>query len=274
MCRGRICIETILTIAGFDPSSGAGATADLTVIAAHGYFGTAAISALTVQSTMGVRGVYPVAASVLDETLTCLHDDIRPIGIKIGMLGNCENVRVVAKYLRTIRGDGLPLQVVLDPVILSSSGRELLDAAGLDRMQQELLPLVDWITPNLDELRILAGMTVHTADDIEGAVAVLQQRYDGLNVVATGGHLDAADDFVALADGRQEWMRALKIESQATHGTGCAYSTALVCGLAGGGDGRAAARAAKEFVAKAIRFAPAIGQGKGPLNLLWPLKLG
>ncbi len=242
------------------------------MIAAHGYFGTSAITALTVQSTMGVRGVYPVASPVLEATLNCLQEDLRPSGIKIGMLENWENVRVVAKYLRRLRDSGSAPQVVLDPVIRSSSGRELLDAGGLEGMERDLLPLVDWVTPNLDELRILAGVDVPTGDQIETAVALLMTRYDGLNVVATGGHLAAADDFVALADGRREWMHAEMIASQATHGTGCAFSTALVCGVAEGGDALVAARKAKEFVAQAIRLAPAIGHGKGPMNLRWPLQ--
>lgn len=269
---GRLLIKTILTIAGFDPSSGAGITADLAVIAVHGFFGTSAITALTVQSTLGVRGMYPVASGILDDTLKCLLEDLHPIGVKIGMLGNADAVRVVTDHVRRLQESKSPLQVVLDPVIRSSSGRELLDARGMELLQRELLPIVDWVTPNLDELRLLAGVRVESADDIEAAVELLRGRCKRLNVVATGGHLEAANDFVALSDGRREWMRDAKIASNATHGTGCAFSSALVCGVADGGDGILAARRAKEFVAQAIRQAPGIGHGKGPMELFWPLK--
>src|SRR5580698_8027237 len=134
---------TVLTIAGFDPSSGAGVTADLMVFAAHGLFGTSCITALTVQSTVGVRATQPVAGEVVRATLDCLQDDLPVAGIKIGMLATAENVAAVVDFLEGIRGQGIP--VVLDPVLRSSSGRELLDAAGVVLMRERLLPLVDWV---------------------------------------------------------------------------------------------------------------------------------
>jgi len=246
----------------------------MAVIAAHGFFGTSAITALTVQSTIGVKASHLVSAEILDETLDCLLQDLPPSGIKLGMLGSREIVQVVVKYLKELQKAGRPLPVVLDPVVRSSSGRELLSEYGIELMETELIPLVDWVTPNLDELRLLSAGEVETCEEVESAVDLIRERYEGISVVATGGHLESADDFVALADGRREWMRGERIESPSTHGTGCAFSTALLCGLVGGADALVAARHAKRFVAQAIRTAPGIGHGVGPMDLLWPLRAG
>jgi len=157
-------------------------------------------------------------------------------------------------------------------VIRSSSGRELLDRAGLDLLREELLPLVDWVTPNLLELGILAGADVGRPEEMDVAVDRLMAGRGWLNVVATGGHLDSADDLVVLSDGRRKWLRGEKLVSRATHGTGCAYSTSLACELVAGHDAMEAARLAKDFVAEAIRRADTIGNGNGPMELLWPLR--
>lgn len=271
---GVSAIQTVLTIAGFDPSSGAGITADLAVIAAHGMFGTSAITALTVQSTLGVRASHVISASILEATLECLVEDLPPAGVKLGMLGNRENVRVAVKTLQGLRSAGWRIPVVLDPVMRSSSGRDLLNGAGVEALREELLPLVDWVTPNLLELGVLAGMEVHAETQMGEAVERLMANHAWLNVVATGGHLETADDLVALSDGRRKWLRGEKLVSRATHGTGCAYSTALTCELVAAHEPVQAARLAKDFVAQAIRRAEIIGNGNGPMDLLWPVRRG
>ena len=179
-------MQTVLTIAGFDPSSGAGVTADLMVFAAHGLFGTSAITALTVQTTLGVRASYAVAASTLAETLEYLQSDLPPAGVKIGMLADASSVGVVANFLATLP-ESVP--IVLDPVIRASSGRELLSADGLLVLRSRLLPRVGWITPNLDELALLTGLKVTGREDLPEAAAALQGLGKGLNVLATGGQL-------------------------------------------------------------------------------------
>jgi hydroxymethylpyrimidine/phosphomethylpyrimidine kinase len=271
--------KTILTIAGFDPSSGAGVTADLAVIAAHGHFGTAAITALTVQSTLGVKAVDPVDPKLLEETLEYLVADLRPDGIKIGMLASEENVRVVAKFLLQFQREygGTTIPVVLDPVMRSSSGRELLSASAIAAMKKELLHLVSWVTPNTMELSILDERPVTTPEEMEVAAISLTQEWVDLAVAATGGHLgEGSDDILDIiieTHGKGgDWQRGPRIESRSTHGTGCAYSTALLCGLVSGKYDFAAARAAKEYVAEAIRSAQPVGQGNGPMNLLWPIR--
>jgi hydroxymethylpyrimidine/phosphomethylpyrimidine kinase len=265
-------MRTVLTIAGFDPSSGAGVTADLMVFAAHGLFGTSCITGLTVQSTVGVVATQAVDAGIVRSTLDCLQADLPAEGIKIGMLTTAANVSAVIGFLVELRKEKKRVRVVLDPVLRSSSGRELLDAAGVGLLREGLLPLVDWVTPNLDELGILTGRSVVRREDLEDSAGALQSLCGGLNVVATGGHLDPPDDLVLTADGELRWLPGEQITSRSTHGTGCALSSALLSRLVLGDDGFAAALAAKRYVAEAIRSASQLGQGHGPLNHLWPLR--
>jgi hydroxymethylpyrimidine/phosphomethylpyrimidine kinase len=280
-CRGSVMIskfptllmQTVLTIAGFDPSSGAGVTADLMVFAAHGLFGTSCITSLTVQSTVGVRASEPVRGEVVRATLDCLESDLPAAGIKIGMLGTAEIVSVVADFLAGLRSGGRRVPVVLDPVVRSSSGRELLDEAGVTMMRERLLPLVDWVTPNVDELGVLIARRDLRREDLADAARELQGMTGvRLHVVATGGHLESPDDLLVTAAGEVEWMAGERIVSRSTHGTGCAFSSALLSRLVMGDGAANAVRSAKEYVAEAIRTAVPLGQGFGPVNHLWPLR--
>jgi hydroxymethylpyrimidine/phosphomethylpyrimidine kinase len=260
--------KTALTIAGFDPSSGAGITADLQVFAAHGIFGTSAITALTVQSTVGVQRVQPVDAIILKETLGMLHEDLPPDGIKIGMLGGVAQVAVVTDYLRSLKGNR-PI-VVLDPVIRSSSGALLLEEAGFRMLREELLPLVDVITPNVGELMLLAETSGENEATIQAAAKPLAQSAE-VSIVVTGGDRAKPDDLV-WANGAWTRLEGEHIETTATHGTGCAFSSALLCGMLQGGTLVESAKAAKAYVAEAMRAAIPHGSGKGPINLLWPIQ--
>jgi hydroxymethylpyrimidine/phosphomethylpyrimidine kinase len=266
-------LKTLLTIAGFDPSSGAGVTADLAVFASEGFFGTSCITALTVQSTVGVQSTHAADAAIVAQTLDCLWQDLPTSGIKIGMLATAQNVTAVADFVQRVRHEHGAVPVVLDPVLRSSSGRELLSEEGIDTLRERLLPLVEWVTPNLAELALLAGTPVRTAEEMEAAARKLQERLPALGVVVTGGHLDpygsSSDDLVLRAGAEAAWLRGSRVASRSTHGTGCAFSSALVCGLARGLAGVAAAQGAKEFVAGAIRHAEPLGRGNGPMNLRW-----
>lgn len=265
-------MQTVLSIAGFDPSSGAGVTADLMVFAAHGLFGTSAITSLTVQSTQGVRRNEPAKPETLKETLDCLHVDLPPAGVKIGMLATPEIVGIVSDYLERLRKLSPEVPVVVDPVIRSSSGRELLAEKGIELLQERLLPLSSWITPNLDELSLLSGINVASPANVVLASQLLIERYPNLHVLATGGHLEQPDDLVLAPGGEPEWIPGERIESTSTHGTGCALSSALLSRLVSGDEAVDAARAAKQYVAEAIRRAVPLGHGNGPLNHLWPLR--
>ena len=264
-------MQTVLTIAGFDPSSGAGVTADLMVFAAHGLFGTSCITSLTVQSTMGVVGAMAVPATIVAATLDCLVRDLPPAGIKVGMLGTAEAVEVVAEFLHMLREEGGRVPVVLDPVLRSSSGRELLDAEGVAEMRRTLLPLVDWVTPNREELGVLTGHVVTRREEMADAAVTLQAMGEGLKVVATGGDLDPPDDLLLTEEGEAVWLPGERIESRSTHGTGCAFSSALLSRVMLGDSEQEAAGMAKRYVAEAIRTATPLGKGRGPLNHLWPL---
>jgi hydroxymethylpyrimidine/phosphomethylpyrimidine kinase len=265
-------MQTVLTIAGFDPSSGAGVTADLMVFAAHGLFGTSCITGLTVQSTVGVQATTAVSAETVRATLNCLANDLPPVGVKIGMLGTAANVAAVAEFLSGLRVEKERVPVVLDPVLRSSSGRELLDAEGLTVMRESLLPLVDWVTPNLEELGVLTERPVRRREDMPDAAAALQEMGWELNVVVTGGHLNPPDDLLLTAEGEMVWLPGTQMVSRSTHGTGCAFSSALLSRLVMGDSARDAAARAKEYVAEAIRRGLPMGKGLGPVNHLWPLR--
>jgi len=258
-----------LTIAGFDPSSGAGVTADLKVFAAHQLYGIAAITALTVQSTQGVGRSQAVSPQFLSETLESLAADIAISGIKIGMLATAEIVSAVATFLVA---SGIPRdRIVLDPIIRSSSGRALLDSGGVDRLSSELLSRIGWVTPNLDELAELIGRDISDRDSIAVAASELGASHPGLNIVVTGGHLDPPDDFLLIADGAEHWFPGQKIETSATHGTGCTFSSALLAQLITGSAPVEAVAKAKEYVQAAMERAYPLGKGRGPLNHLYRL---
>lgn len=262
----------VLTIAGFDPSAGAGVLADLKTFAALGVYGMACVTALTVQSTLGVVRVEPVDPDIVIETLDCLAADAFYSAIKVGMLGTGAIVKEVFAWLD--RQQGVP--VVLDPVIKSSSGKELLDGEGLEVLRENLLGRVDWITPNLDELAILTGLaTAKTRKEIEDSARSLwklaaQRGNPGMRIVVTGGHAVQPDDLL-LARDICEWFPGEHIETSSTHGTGCAFSSALAARLALGDAPVAAVQAAKDYVAGALRHAYPypMGRGKGPINHFW-----
>ncbi len=249
-------------------------TADRMVFAAHELFGTSCITSLTVQSTLGVRTSYAVEAKTISETLACLEEDLPPAGIKIGMLGAAGAVEAVSAFLEERRARGVMAPVVVDPVIRSSSGRELLDARGVDLLCSRLLPLADWVTPNLDELALLTGLPVRGEHEVVRGAEALQRRYGEaqINVLVTGGHLESPDDFLLTSEGGADWVRGTRVETTSTHGTGCAFSSAFLSRLVRGDTGLTAVREAKAYVAEALRRASPIGHGRGPMNHLWPIR--
>jgi hydroxymethylpyrimidine/phosphomethylpyrimidine kinase len=265
----------VLTIAGFDPSSGAGITADIKTIAAHGCYGVSCITALTVQSTRGVRRVEGVDPKIIAETLQELVSDLAVEAIHIGMLGNEQVVAAVADFLGDFAGAfpeyaRLP-HVVLDPILKSSSGADLLDAAGTKLLIERLLPLAEVITPNLDEAGVLTGMAVTNLDQMHEAAARLHSL-GAANVVVTGGHLEKAIDLLSFKTARgteQEIFKADRQRSNSTHGTGCAFATALACHLAQGRGLPEAVLLSKVYVSAAIANAHPLGKGVGPLHHLY-----
>lgn len=260
----RAAPPVVLTIAGFDPSSGAGATADLKTIAAHGCYGVSCLTALTVQSTAGVRRVEPVSAKVVSETLWELASDMNFDAVKIGMLATAPVVDAVALFLRRVREP----HVVLDPILRSSSGAELLDQEGRLRLSKRLLRLATVITPNLAEAAALSGLQVTSVAEMKSACERLH-RMGAQNVVITGGHLAKPVDVLSMASAsgaRQFEFASKRVRSAYTHGTGCAFSSALACNLALGRTLRQSVGQAQQYVFEAIRNAYPVGDGGGPVN--------
>jgi hydroxymethylpyrimidine/phosphomethylpyrimidine kinase len=263
--KNKANLPIVLSIAGYDPSSGAGITADIKTIAAHACYGVTCITALTVQSTQGVKRVEPVEGRLVTDTLQELISDFSIAAVKIGMLGSVEVGRAVAAFLRRY-----PMRnVVLDPILKSSSGTDLLSKEGIEILRNRFLPLADVITPNIDEASALTGLTISQAEDME-AVAIRLHEMGAKNVVITGGHLDPPVDLLSSEAGRnRKTFVHAKVMTRSTHGTGCAFSTALACNLAHGKKLTEATGEAKQYVTSALKNAFAIGNGKGPVNHFW-----
>ena len=273
----------ILTIAGFDPSSGAGVTADIKTIAAHACFGVACITAMTVQSTTGVKRVEVVEPGLVTETLEELAADLDIAAVHIGMLGSGKVVKAVADFLFSPSanrpGNRLSNQtgkarlpnIVLDPILKSSSGDDLLDTAGTRLLIERLIPLADMVTPNVDEAAAITGIQVRDLDEMKAASAKLHQMGASAMVI-TGGHLDKAIDLLSFTTRRgieQEIFKAERQRSNSTHGTGCAFSTAMACHLALGRGFAEAALLAKTYVTAAISYGHPLGRGTGPVHHLY-----
>lgn len=261
----------VLTVAGFDPSSGAGVTADIKTISAHGCYGVASITAMTVQSTAGVNRVEAVDPVLVADTLEELASDIPITAVHIGMLGTAKVAKAVAEFLGRRTGKAKLPNVVLDPILKSSSGADLLDAAGSRVLIEKLIPLADVITPNVDEAAALTGLKVTDLDEMKAAVAKLHEM-GSVAVVITGGHLDKAIDLLSFKTKNgveQEVFKAERQRSNSTHGTGCAFATALACHLALGRGIAEATLLAKTYVSAAIAAGHPLGRGTGPVHHLY-----
>ncbi len=258
--HGHSAPPILLTIAGFDPSCGAGTAADLKTFAAHGCYGVAAITSLTVQSTQGVETVHNTPSSELRAQLDALVKDCDIAAVKIGMLGNRGNAVVVAEFLEAHKF----AHVVHDPVMKSSSGAELLDAAGIKYVAAELLKHASVITPNVAEAEVLTGLTIKDVADMEAAARKLVEM-GARAVIIKGGHMERAVD--VLFDGA-EMVQLVgdRVRTDNTHGTGCTFASAIAAQLAAGRPLFEAATLAKAYVTKAIEKGYPIGKGRVPLD--------
>jgi hydroxymethylpyrimidine/phosphomethylpyrimidine kinase len=269
----------VLTIAGFDPSSGAGITADIKTIAAHACYGVACITAMTVQSTAGVKRVEAVDPTLISDTLEELAADLDIAAVHIGMLGSEKVVKAVADFLSSqtagrsavqSRKNRLP-NIVLDPILKSSSGADLLDAPGTTLMVERLIPMADVVTPNVDEAAVLTGLKIQDLDEMRAASSKLHEM-GASAVVITGGHLEKAIDLLSFTTKRgieQEVFKAERQRSNSTHGTGCAFATAMACHLALDRGLAEAALLAKTYVTAAISNGHPLGRGTGPVHHLY-----
>ncbi len=260
-------MHTALTIAGSDSGGGAGIQADLKTFAAHRVFGTSAITAVTAQNTLGVTMWRAVATDLVTAQIEAVAGDIGADAVKIGMLASAAVVEAVAAAIAEL---DLP-HVVVDPVMVAKGGDRLLEEEAVAAIRTELLPRAHIVTPNVPEAEVLSGVTIRSIDDMRAAGERILELGPRV-VLVKGGHLDGPEsvDVACTAHGTFE-LRGPRIATRHTHGTGCTLSSAIAANLALGLDDHAALTRAREYLEGAIRHAPGIGQGHGPLDHFWRL---
>ena len=260
-------MHTALTIAGSDSGGGAGIQADLKTFAAHRVFGTSAITAVTAQNTLGVTMWRAVATDLVTAQIEAVAGDIGADAVKIGMLASAAVVEAVAAAIAEL---DLP-HVVVDPVMVAKGGDRLLEEEAVAAIRTELLPRAHIVTPNIPEAEVLSGVTIRSIDDMRAAGERILELGPRV-VLVKGGHLDGPEsvDVACTTHGTFE-LRGPRIATRHTHGTGCTLSSAIAANLALGLDDHAALTRAREYLEGAIRHAPGIGQGHGPLDHFWRL---
>ena len=260
-------MHTALTIAGSDSGGGAGIQADLKTFAAHGVYGTSALTAVTAQNTRGVASWMALPAAMVRAQIDAVMGDIGADAVKIGMLGNAAIVDTVAAAVRDLN----LRNVVLDPVMVAKGGHRLLEADAVEAIRTQLVALADVITPNAPEAEVLAGVPVRSQADVREA----GRRILGLGarvVLIKGGHIEGSESVDVAFTGAETFeLRGPRISTTSTHGTGCTLSSAIAANLALGMSVRDALERAREYVEGAIRHAPTLGGGHGPLNHFWRL---
>lgn len=253
--------KTALTIAGSDPSGGAGIQADLKTMLANGVYGMSAITALTAQNTTGVSGIFPVTPEFLGMQIDSVFSDIRPDAVKIGMVSSKELIRVIADRLSYYKAEN----IVVDPVMISTSGSRLIDEDAVGALKELLLPMAAVVTPNIPEAEVLSGIRIRSSEDMVRAAEIISREY-GCAVLCKGGHrLNDANDLL-YRDGGFCWFMGRRIDNPNTHGTGCTLSSAIASGLARGYGLEQAVESAKEYLSGALEAMLDLGSGSGPMD--------
>lgn len=256
-------MKTALTIAGSDPSGGAGIQADLKTFSALGVYGMSAVTSVTSQNTLGVTGVFDIPVEVVRSQLDAVFTDIFPDAVKIGMVSSSEIIEEIAERLRQYSAKN----IVLDTVMVSTSGHTLLNPDAVSALTKYLFPLADIITPNLYEAQILCGFEIKNEQDMLRSAECIYSKY-GANVLVKGGHLaDTSNDL--LFDGKPLWIEGRRIDNSNTHGTGCTLSSAIASSLALGYDIKSAVENAKTYITGALADMLDLGAGSGPLNHMY-----
>ncbi len=260
-------MRTALSIAGSDSSGGAGIQADIKTMSAHGVYAMSAITALTAQNTTGVTDILDSTPAFLSAQLDAVFTDIFPDAVKIGMVSSAELISVIARKLRAYKAR----HIVVDPVMVATSGARLLQESAVETLKAELLPLAEVATPNIPEAEILAEMEIRTSADMETAARRISERYH-CAVLCKGGHdLNDANDLL-WKDGVGRWFYGARIDNPNTHGTGCTLSSAIASNLARGMELEEAVRRAKAYISGALAAMLDLGRGRGPMNHLFDLK--
>ena len=260
-------MKTALTIAGSDSSGGAGIQADIKTMTANGVYAMSAVTALTAQNTTGVTDILEATPQFLGEELDAIFTDIFPDAVKIGMVSSSGLIAVIADKLRQYGAK----HIVVDPVMVATSGAKLLRDDAIAVLEEQLLPLAAVLTPNIPEAEILSGMTIRNAADMEQAARTISERY-GCAVLCKGGHqINDADDLL-WRDGAGKWFRGRRINNPNTHGTGCTLSSAIASNLAKGYDLDASVERAKAYISGALAAMLDLGKGSGPMNHMFALR--
>ncbi len=260
-------MHTALTIAGSDSSGGAGIQADIKTMTAFGVYAMSAVTALTAQNTTGVRSILESTPEFLADQLDCIFTDIYPDAVKTGMVSSSGLISVIAEKLKEYGARN----IVVDPVMVATSGSRLLSESAVGTLKEQLLPLADLLTPNIPEAQLLSGMDITTPGDMERAAAAIGEQY-GCSVLCKGGHqVSDADDFLWTPSGTR-WFRGKRIQNPNTHGTGCTLSSAVASCLARGLSLEESVERAKAYISGALGAMLDLGRGSGPMNHMFALR--
>lgn len=254
-------MKTALTIAGSDSCGGAGIQADIKTMLANGVYAMSAITALTAQNTTGVTGIMEVTSDFLEKQLDAVFTDIYPDAVKIGMVASSELISTIAEKLKQYEAKN----IVLDPVMVATSGAKLISEEAISTLKEKLLPLASIVTPNIPEAEVLSGISVKTSEDMIKAAKLISHAYD-CAVLCKGGHsLNDANDLL-YSNGDFKWFKGEKINNPNTHGTGCTLSSAIAANLAKGYELEASIEKAKAYISGALKAMLDLGKGSGPMN--------
>jgi len=254
-------MKTALTIAGSDCSGGAGIQADLKTMTMNGVYAMSVITALTAQNTTGVRGVQEVTPDFLVQQIDAVFEDIRPDAVKIGMVSSGDLIKVISERLSKYNAE----KIVLDTVMVATSGARLISEDAIDTLKEHLIPLATLITPNIPEAQVLADMTIQSEDDMLRAAEKIAKTYT-CAVLLKGGHsINDANDLL-YRDGSYKWFKGKRIDNPNTHGTGCTLSSAIAANLAKGCDLDTSVQRAKDYISGALSYMLDLGEGAGPMN--------
>lgn len=253
-------MHTILSIAGSDSSGGAGIQADLKTITCLGEYGMSVITAITAQNTMGVTGIENISPQMVAQQIDAVFQDIVPDAVKLGMISKPEIMDVICEKLRVYHAKN----VVVDPVMVATSGSNLMENETIQFLKEKLIPLADIMTPNLSEAEVLSGISIHNKEEMIEAARQIQTYYKGA-ILIKGGHLTEEASDLLYENGNITWFDGIRYENPNTHGTGCTLSSAIATYLAKGNSMHDSVRAAKQYVASAIAADLDLGKGRGPL---------
>lgn len=254
-------MKTALTIAGSDSCGGAGIQADIKTMTANGVYAMSAITSLTAQNTVGVQGIFEVSPEFLSQQIDSIFTDIRPDAVKIGMVFAVKQIEVISEKLAYYKAEN----IVLDPVMVATSGSKLINDDAVDTLKKLLIPMADVVTPNIPESEILSGMKIESAEDMIKAAKHISEKYN-CAVLCKGGHnLNDANDLL-YRDGSYRWFNGKRINNPNTHGTGCTLSSAIASNLAKGYDLDTSVERAKAYISGALEAMLDLGSGSGPMN--------